>query len=130
MARGRAIIPANINHPETEPMIIGRKFSYQNQRQYRHFRRHLVDAEEVEKMVWAIHWCADTVMDLSTGGNIHNIRDSIIRSSPALHPADRRPCDRHRQLRRLDHDQVVPRRPQRELSVRAFRGDLWHLPRL
>src|SRR6266850_7412287 len=62
VARGRAIIPSNVNHPETEPMIIGRKF--------------------LEKMTWATRWGADTVMDLSTGKNIHETREWILRNSP------------------------------------------------
>ncbi len=133
-------------------------------------------AEEVEKMVWAIRWGADTVMDLSTGRNIHNIRSWILRNSPvpigtvpiyqALEKVDGDPLkldwevfkdtlieqaeqgvdyftihagvrlahvpltaqarDRHRRARRLDHGALVPRRPSRELPLRAFRRDLRH----
>ena len=130
--------------------------------------------DEVDKMVWAIRWGADTIMDLSTGRNIHNIRDWILRNcpdaaghradlpgagegrrrrrgpdlgglprhpdragragrrllhhprrrAPALHPADRQPGHRHRLARRLDHGQVVPGPPPRELPLRALRGHL------
>ena len=80
--RGRAIIPANINHPESEPMIIGRNFLVKINANIGNSAVTSSMAEEVEKMVWAIRWGADTVMDLSTGRNIHNIRDWIIRNSP------------------------------------------------
>ncbi|ACK51910.1 thiamine biosynthesis protein ThiC [Methylocella silvestris BL2] len=83
IARGRAIIPANINHPELEPMIIGRNFLVKVNANIGNSAVTSSVAEEVEKMVWAIRWGADTVMDLSTGRNIHNIRDWIIRNSPA-----------------------------------------------
>jgi phosphomethylpyrimidine synthase len=82
IARGRAIIPANINHPELEPMIIGRNFLVKINANIGNSAVTSSMAEEVEKMVWAIRWGADTVMDLSTGRNIHNIRDWIIRNSP------------------------------------------------
>ena len=82
IARGRAIIPANINHPELEPMIIGRNFLVKINANIGNSAVTSSVAEEVEKMVWAIRWGADTVMDLSTGRNIHNIRDWIIRNSP------------------------------------------------
>ncbi|WP_420412524.1 phosphomethylpyrimidine synthase ThiC [Roseibium sp.] len=82
IARGRAIIPANINHPEAEPMIIGRNFLVKINANIGNSAVTSSMAEEVEKMVWAIRWGADTVMDLSTGRNIHNIRDWIIRNSP------------------------------------------------
>lgn len=82
IARGRAIIPANINHPETEPMIIGRNFLVKINANIGNSAVTSSVAEEVDKMVWAIRWGADTVMDLSTGRNIHNIRDWIIRNSP------------------------------------------------
>ncbi len=82
IARGRAIIPANINHPELEPMIIGRNFLVKVNANIGNSAVTSSAAEEVEKMVWAIRWGADTVMDLSTGRNIHNIRDWIIRNSP------------------------------------------------
>ena len=82
IARGRAIIPANINHPELEPMIIGRNFLVKVNANIGNSAVTSSVAEEVEKMVWAIRWGADTVMDLSTGRNIHNIRDWIIRNAP------------------------------------------------
>ncbi|WGJ16262.1 phosphomethylpyrimidine synthase ThiC [Methylocapsa sp. D3K7] len=82
IARGRAIIPANINHPELEPMIIGRNFLVKVNANIGNSAVTSSVAEEVEKMVWAIRWGADTVMDLSTGRNIHNIRDWILRNAP------------------------------------------------
>jgi len=82
IAAGRAIIPANINHPESEPMIIGRNFLVKINANIGNSAVTSSMAEEVEKMVWAIRWGADTVMDLSTGRNIHNIRDWIIRNAP------------------------------------------------
>ncbi|MGD2133760.1 MAG: phosphomethylpyrimidine synthase ThiC, partial [Maricaulaceae bacterium] len=82
VARGRAIIPANINHPELEPMIIGRNFLTKVNANIGNSAVTSSVEEEVEKMVWAIRWGADTVMDLSTGRNIHNIREWIIRNAP------------------------------------------------
>ena len=82
IARGRAIIPDNINHPETEPMIIGRNFLVKINANIGNSTVTSSVAEEVEKMVWATRWGADTVMDLSTGRNIHTIREWIIRNSP------------------------------------------------
>jgi phosphomethylpyrimidine synthase len=82
VARGRAIIPANINHPEVEPMAIGRNFLVKINANIGNSAVVSTAAEEVEKMVWAIRWGADTVMDLSTGRNIHNIRGWIIRNAP------------------------------------------------
>src|SRR5438105_2004342 len=82
VARGRAIIPANINHPESEPMIIGRNFLTKVNANIGNSIVTSGAAEEVEKMVWSIRWGADTVMDLSTGRNIHTIRQWIIRNSP------------------------------------------------
>ncbi|KEC54201.1 phosphomethylpyrimidine synthase ThiC [Bartonella rochalimae] len=82
IACGRAIIPHNINHPECEPMIIGRNFRVKINANIGNSAVTSSMAEEVEKMVWAIRWGADTVMDLSTGRNIHNIREWIIRNSP------------------------------------------------
>jgi phosphomethylpyrimidine synthase len=82
MARGRAIIPANINHPELEPMAIGRNFLVKINANIGNSAVVSTAAEEVEKMVWAIRWGADTVMDLSTGRNIHNIRGWILRNAP------------------------------------------------
>src|SRR5271168_1975177 len=82
VARGRAIIPANINHLELEPMAIGRNFLVKVNANIGNSAVSSGVAEEVEKMVWAIRWGADTVMDLSTGRNIHNIRSWILRNSP------------------------------------------------
>ena len=82
VARGRAIIPANINHPEIEPMIIGRNFLVKINANIGNSAVASTVAEEVEKMVWSIRWGADTVMDLSTGRNIHMTREWIIRNSP------------------------------------------------
>jgi phosphomethylpyrimidine synthase len=82
IARGRAIIPANVNHPELEPMIIGRNFLVKVNANIGNSAVTSSVAEEVEKLVWSIRWGADTVMDLSTGRNIHNIRDWILRNSP------------------------------------------------
>ncbi|WP_342358894.1 phosphomethylpyrimidine synthase ThiC [Terrarubrum flagellatum] len=82
VARGRAIIPANINHPELEPMAIGRNFLVKVNANIGNSAVTSGAAEEVEKLVWAIRWGADTVMDLSTGRNIHNIRSWIMRNSP------------------------------------------------
>jgi phosphomethylpyrimidine synthase len=82
VARGRAIIPCNINHPELEPMIIGRNFLTKINANIGNSAVTSSVDDEVEKMVWAIRWGADTVMDLSTGRNIHNIREWIIRNSP------------------------------------------------
>src|SRR6202012_6307980 len=75
VARGRAIIPANINHPETEPMIIGRNFLTKVNANIGNSIVTSGVAEEVEKLVWSIRWGADTVMDLSTGRHIHTIRE-------------------------------------------------------
>jgi len=82
VARGRAIIPANINHPELEPMIIGRNFLVKINANIGNSAVASDTAQEVEKMVWAIRWGADTVMDLSTGPNIHETREWIVRNSP------------------------------------------------
>ncbi len=82
VARGRAIIPANINHPEAEPMIIGRNFLVKINANIGNSAVSSSIEEEVEKMVWAIRWGSDTVMDLSTGRNIHTTREWIIRNSP------------------------------------------------
>jgi phosphomethylpyrimidine synthase len=82
VARGRAIIPANINHAELEPMIIGRNFLTKVNANIGNSAVTSSVEEEVEKMVWAIRWGADTVMDLSTGRNIHNTREWIIRNAP------------------------------------------------
>lgn len=82
VAAGRAIIPANINHPESEPMIIGRNFLVKINANIGNSAVTSSIEEEVEKMTWAIRWGADTVMDLSTGKNIHETREWIIRNSP------------------------------------------------
>ena len=82
VARGRAIIPANINHPESEPMIIGRNFLVKINANIGNSAVTSGIAEEVEKMTWAIRWGADTVMDLSTGKHIHETREWIVRNSP------------------------------------------------
>jgi hypothetical protein len=82
VARGRAIIPANINHPESEPMIIGRNFLVKINANIGNSALGSSINEEVDKMTWAIRWGGDTVMDLSTGKNIHETREWIIRNSP------------------------------------------------
>src|SRR4029434_7814284 len=82
VARGRAIIPSNINHPETEPMIIGRKFLVKINANIGNSAVASSIEEEVEKMRWATKWGADTVMDLSTGKDLHPTREWIIRNSP------------------------------------------------
>jgi phosphomethylpyrimidine synthase len=82
VARGRAIIPANINHPESEPMIIGRNFLVKINANIGNSAVASSIEEEVEKMIWATRWGADTVMDLSTGKNIHETREWIIRNAP------------------------------------------------
>ncbi len=82
IAAGRAIIPANINHPECEPMIIGRNFLVKINANIGNSPVSSSISEEVEKAVWAIRWGADTIMDLSTGANIHETREWIIRNSP------------------------------------------------
>jgi phosphomethylpyrimidine synthase len=82
VARGRAIIPANINHPESEPMIIGRKFLVKINANIGNSAVGSSIEEEVEKMTWATRWGGDTVMDLSTGRNIHETREWILRNSP------------------------------------------------
>ena len=82
VAKGRAIIPANINHPETEPMVIGRNFLVKINANIGNSALGSSISEEVEKMVWGTRWGGDTVMDLSTGKNIHETREWIIRNSP------------------------------------------------
>src|SRR5690606_38648733 len=82
VARGRAIIPANINHPELEPMIIGRAFKVKVNANIGNSAVTSSIEEEVDKLRWATLWGADTVMDLSTGKNIHETREWIIRNSP------------------------------------------------
>lgn len=82
VARGRAVIPCNINHPETEPMIIGRNFLIKVNANIGNSAVTSSIEEEVDKLVWSIRWGADTVMDLSTGENIHETREWILRNSP------------------------------------------------
>src|SRR2546425_232912 len=82
VARGRAILPANVNHPETEPMMIGRRFLVKINANIGNSAVASSIEEEVEKMTWATRWGADTVMDLSTGKNIHETREWILRTSP------------------------------------------------
>ncbi|MCX2745545.1 phosphomethylpyrimidine synthase ThiC [Mangrovivirga sp. M17] len=82
IAQGRAIIPANINHPESEPMIIGRNFLVKINANIGNSVVTSSIEEEVEKAVWACHWGADTIMDLSTGKNIHETREWVLRNSP------------------------------------------------
>src|SRR5690606_38139504 len=82
VAAGRAVIPCNINHPESEPMIIGRNFLVKINANIGNSAITSSIAEEVEKMVWSTRWGGDTVMDLSTGKNIHATRDWIIRNAP------------------------------------------------
>lgn len=82
IAEGRAILPANINHPEAEPMIIGRNFHVKVNANIGNSAVSSSSAEEVEKMTWATRWGADTIMDLSTGKNIHTTREWIIRNAP------------------------------------------------
>jgi phosphomethylpyrimidine synthase len=82
VARGRAVIPANVNHPESEPMIIGREFLVKVNANIGNSAVASSIEEEVDKMVWATRWGADTVMDLSTGRNIHSTREWILRNSP------------------------------------------------
>jgi phosphomethylpyrimidine synthase len=82
VARGRAVIPANVNHPESEPMIIGREFLVKVNANIGNSAVASSIEEEVDKMTWATRWGADTVMDLSTGRNIHSTREWILRNSP------------------------------------------------
>lgn len=82
VAEGRAIIPSNVNHPESEPMVIGRNFLVKVNANIGNSPVTSSVSEEIEKMIWAIRWGADTVMDLSTGRDIHETREWIIRNSP------------------------------------------------
>ena len=82
IARGRAVLPNNINHPESEPMIIGRNFLVKINANIGNSAITSSIEEEVEKMVWSARWGADTIMDLSTGKNIHETREWIVRNSP------------------------------------------------
>ena len=101
IARGRAIIPANINHAELEPMIIGRNFLVKINANIGNSAVSSSIEEEVDKLVWSIRWGADTVMDLSTGRNIHNTREWIIRNSPV-------PIGRCRSIRRWRRSAATP----------------------
>jgi phosphomethylpyrimidine synthase len=102
VARGRAIIPANVNHPELEPMAIGRGFLVKINANIGNSAVTSSIEEEVEKMVWAIRWGADTVMDLSTGANIHETREWILRNAPV-------PIGTYRSTRRWRRWAGVPR---------------------
>src|SRR5438270_6748112 len=82
IASGRAILPANINHPESEPMAIGRRFLVKVNANIGNSAVASSVAEEVDKLTWAARWGADTVMDLSTGADIHTTREWIVRNSP------------------------------------------------
>src|SRR5437867_1296930 len=82
IGRGRAILPANINHPESEPMVIGTKFLVKVNANIGNSAVTSSITEEVEKMTWATRWGADTIMDLSTGADIHTTREWIVRNSP------------------------------------------------
>ena len=82
VAHGRAVIPANHNHPESEPMIIGKAFAVKVNANIGNSAVTSSIAEEVDKMVWATRWGADTIMDLSTGRNIHETREWLLRNSP------------------------------------------------
>ena len=127
IARGRAIIPCNINHPEVEPMIIGRNFLVKINANIGNSAVTSSIEEEVDKMVWAIRWGGDTVMDLSTGRNIHNTREWILRNSPV--PIGTVPI--YQALEKVDGDptkltwEVYPRHPDR--TGRAGRR-LFHHP--
>ena len=108
VARGRAIIPANVNHLELEPMVIGRNFLVKINANIGNSAVTSSIAEEVEKMVWAIRWGADTVMDLSTGGNLDECREAIIRNSRV--PIGTVPIYSMiigRKLYDLDHDSIL-----------------------
>jgi len=125
IARGRAVIPSNINHAELEPQIIGRNFLVKINANIGNSAVASSVEEEVEKMVWATRWGADNVMDLSTGRNIHNTREWIIRNSPVpigsglfhhpcgraprLYPSDGEPRLRNRLARRLHHGEMDAR---------------------
>jgi phosphomethylpyrimidine synthase len=103
VARGRAIIPNNINHPESEPMAIGRNFLVKINANIGNSAVASDVATEVDKMVWSIRWGADTVMDLSTGRNIHDTREWIIRNSA---PCPSAPCP---SIRRWKRSAALPR---------------------
>lgn len=83
IAAGRAVLPANVNHPEIEPMIIGKRFLVKVNANIGNSAVTSSIEEEVDKMTWATKWGADTVMDLSTGRNIHTTREWVLRNSPS-----------------------------------------------
>lgn len=109
VAAGRAIIPANINHPESEPMIIGRNFLVKVNANIGNSAVTSSIEEEVEKLVWATRWGADTVMDLSTGRYIHETREWILRNSPVRHRPDLPGAGEGQRDRRRSHLGSVPR---------------------
>ncbi|MGN6280513.1 phosphomethylpyrimidine synthase ThiC [Frateuria sp.] len=113
IARGRAILPANLNHPELEPMVIGRRFLVKVNANIGNSAVGSGAAEEVEKLVWAIRWGADTVMDLSTGRDIHAIRSWILRNAPV--PVGTVPI--YQALEKVDGDPL-------KLSWEVFRDTL------
>jgi len=108
VARGRAVIPSNHGHPESEPMIIGKAFTVKINANIGNSAVTSSIAEEVEKMVWAARWGADTLMDLSTGKDIHLTREWILRNSP-IPVGPFRSTRRSRKSTR--HDHVVQRAP-------------------
>ena len=126
VARGRAIIPNNINHPESEPMIIGRNFLVKINANIGNSAVSSSIGEEVEKMTWAIRWGGDTVMDLSTGKNIHETREWIVRNSPGAdrHRADLPGAGKGRRQGRGPDLGDLPRHADR--AGRAGRGLLHH----
>ena len=107
VAQGRAIIPANVNHPELEPMVIGRRFHVKiNANIGNSVLRSSID-EEVEKLRWAVLWGADTVMDLSTGRDIHETREWIIRNSPSAPCPSTRPWKRPAERRKISRGRSI-----------------------
>ena len=126
VARGRAIIPANINHPEVEPMAIGRNFGVKINANIGNSAVTSSIEEEVDKLVWATRWGADNVMDLSTGRNIHTTRDWIVRNSPGAdrHGADLPGAGESGRRGRRPHLGDLPRHPHR--AGRTRRGLLHH----
>lgn len=102
IAAGRAVLPANVNHPEIEPMIIGKRFLVKVNANIGNSAVTSSIEEEVEKMTWATRWGADTVMDLSTGRNIHTTREWVLRNSPS-------PSARCRSTRRWRRSTAAPR---------------------
>ena len=156
IAEGRALLPANINHPEAEPMIIGRNFLVKINTNIGNSATTSSIDEEVEKALWSCKWGGDTLMDLSTGENIHETREWIIRNCPvpvgtvpiyqALEKVNgkvedltwelyrdtlieqcRQASVRHREPRRKHHEQMVSGARPRKLSVRTFRRHLRYI---